>query len=93
MQFCSLWLTWTIVVCDITSYLNGECLAWLRGNTIKIDLDDVRFIGETAITIKGSRRRITVPADVVKIMGLKDGDRLRWVVHRDGLITLHKTKD
>ena len=65
----------------------------VRGNTIKIDLDDVRFIAETAITIKGSRRRITVPADIVKIIGLNDGDKLRWVVHKDGLITLHKIKE
>ena len=57
---------------------------------IKIELDDVRCIKETAITIKGSRRRITVPSEVVELLKLKNGDNLRWVVLNDGSINLHK---
>ena len=34
---------------------------------MKIELDDVRCIKEAAITIRGSRRRITVPSEVVEI--------------------------
>lgn len=59
---------------------------------MKIELDDIKFITETAITIKGSRRRITVPSEIVEIMNLKNGDRIRWVVHKDGTPTLHKVK-
>ena len=57
---------------------------------MKIDLDEVKCIKEAAITIRGSRRRITVPSDVVDILKLKDGDKLRWVVLTDGSISIHK---
>jgi len=57
---------------------------------MKIELDDVRCIKETAITIRGSRRRITVPSEVTEILHLENGDRLRWVVLNDGTITIHK---
>jgi bifunctional DNA-binding transcriptional regulator/antitoxin component of YhaV-PrlF toxin-antitoxin module len=59
---------------------------------MKIELEDVRCITETALTIRGSRRRITVPSEVVEILNLKDGDKLRWVIFNDGAITIHKTK-
>jgi bifunctional DNA-binding transcriptional regulator/antitoxin component of YhaV-PrlF toxin-antitoxin module len=59
---------------------------------MKIDLDDVKCIKETAITIRGSRRRITVPSEVVEILKLKDGDKLRWIVLKDGIIDIQKVK-
>jgi len=59
---------------------------------MKIDLEDVRCITDTALTIRGSRRRITVPAEVVEILKLKNGDKLRWVVFNNGDIQIHKTK-
>jgi bifunctional DNA-binding transcriptional regulator/antitoxin component of YhaV-PrlF toxin-antitoxin module len=57
---------------------------------MKIELDEIRCITETAITIKGSRRRITVPSEVVEILELKNSDKLRWIVHHDGKIQLQK---
>lgn len=59
---------------------------------MKIELDDVRCIKETAITIRGSRRRITVPSEVIEIIKLKNGDKLRWVLLNDGTINLYKVK-
>ena len=59
---------------------------------MKVELNDVRCITETALTIKGSRRRITVPAEVVEILKLQDGDKLRWVVFMDGSIHIQKVK-
>ena len=59
---------------------------------MKIDLDEVKCIKETAITIRGSRRRITVPSEVVEILKLKDGDKLRWVVLNDHTISITKVK-
>ena len=56
----------------------------------KIELDQVKCIKETAITIKGSRRRITVPSEVVELLKLHDGDKLRWVVLQNGTINLYK---
>jgi bifunctional DNA-binding transcriptional regulator/antitoxin component of YhaV-PrlF toxin-antitoxin module len=59
---------------------------------MKIELDSVKCIKETALTIRGSRRRITVPSEVVEILKLKDGDKLRWVVMNDRTISLSKVK-
>ncbi|MBN2066676.1 MAG: AbrB/MazE/SpoVT family DNA-binding domain-containing protein [Candidatus Thermoplasmatota archaeon] len=61
-------------------------------NTMKVELNDVRCITDTALTIRGSRRRITVPSEVVELLKLHDGDKLRWIVFDDGNIHLHKVK-
>jgi bifunctional DNA-binding transcriptional regulator/antitoxin component of YhaV-PrlF toxin-antitoxin module len=57
---------------------------------MKIDLERVISITETAITIRGSRRRITVPSEVVENLDLEDGDKLRWIVFKDNSIYVHK---
>ncbi len=59
---------------------------------MKVELDDVRCITDTAITIRGSRRRMTVPSEVVGLLKLKDGDKLRWIVFNDGSIHIKKVK-
>ncbi len=59
---------------------------------MKIELDDIRCITETAITIKGSRRRITVPSEITEILGLQNGDKLRWIVFNNGDIHLQKVQ-
>lgn len=59
---------------------------------MQIDLDEVASITETAITIRGSRRRITVPSDIVENLKLSDGDKLRWIVFKNGSIYLQKVK-
>ena len=57
---------------------------------MKIELDDVRCIKDTAMTIIGSRRRVTVPSEVVEILNLKNGDKIRWIVFDDGNIQIRK---
>ena len=57
---------------------------------MKIELDDIKTITETALTIKGSRRRITVPSEVVELLKLSNGDKLRWIVFKDGTIHMQK---
>lgn len=57
---------------------------------MKIELDEVRCITDTALTIKGSRRRITVPAEVVELLHLGNGDKLRWIVFKNGAVHLQK---
>ena len=59
---------------------------------MKVELEDVRCITDTALTIRGSRRRVTVPAEVVEILKLKNADKLRWIVFNDGNIQIHKVK-
>lgn len=60
---------------------------------MKVDLEEVRCITDTALTIRGSRRRITVPSEVVEILRLKDGDKLRWIVFNNGNIQISKVKN
>ena len=59
---------------------------------MKVDLEDVRCITDTALTIRGSRRRITVPSEVVEILNLKDGDKIRWIVFKNGSVNISKVK-
>ena len=61
--------------------------------TIKVDLDNIRCITDTALTIRGSRRRITVPSELVEILNLKDGDKLRWIIFQNGNVQIQKVKD
>ncbi len=57
---------------------------------MKVDLDDIRCVTDTSITIRGSRRRITVPSEIVEILKLKDGDKLRWIVFKNGNIQIQQ---
>ena len=61
--------------------------------TMKVDLDNIRCITDTALTIRGSRRRITVPSELVEILNLKDGDKLRWIIFQNGNVQIQKVKD
>jgi bifunctional DNA-binding transcriptional regulator/antitoxin component of YhaV-PrlF toxin-antitoxin module len=57
-----------------------------------IDMDDVEHITETSLTIRGSRRRTTVPKTIVDRLGLKDGSKIRWILFKDGSITITMLK-
>jgi bifunctional DNA-binding transcriptional regulator/antitoxin component of YhaV-PrlF toxin-antitoxin module len=59
---------------------------------MKVDLERVISITETAITIRGSRRRVTVPSEVVENLNLEDGDKLRWIVFKNNSVYVHKVK-
>ena len=59
---------------------------------MKVELEDVRCITDTGLTIRGSRRRITVPSEVVEILKLKNADKLRWIVFNNGNIQIQKVK-
>ena len=57
---------------------------------MKVELDEIRCITDTALTIKGSRRRITVPSEIIEILKLKNSDKLRWIVFKNGDIFVQK---
>ena len=59
---------------------------------MKVELEDVKCITDTSLTFRGSRRRITVPSEVVEILKLKNGDKLRWIVFNNGIIHIQKVK-
>jgi len=58
----------------------------------EVKLEDVVHIEETALTVRGYRRRTTVPSRIFKFLKLKDGDVLRWIATKDGRVLLLKVK-
>lgn len=55
-------------------------------------MNDVVHISETSLTIRGSRRRTTVPVEVVDYLGLMDGDKVRWILMKDGALKIVPVK-
>lgn len=70
----------------MTKYILNKCFWMLI--FMKVELEDIICITDTALTIRGSRRRITVPSEVVEILKLKDGDKLHWIVFKNGNIQI-----
>ena len=62
------------------------------GDTLEIDIDKVSFISETSLTIRGTRRRTTVPKTIVDRLHLKNGDKIRWILFDDETILIRKVK-
>jgi len=60
---------------------------------MNLDLDKVANITETTVTIRGPRRRTTVPAEIARLLGLENGDRLRWIAMKDKSILIFKVED
>jgi len=57
---------------------------------MKINFGDVVCMDESSITVRNYRRRTTVPSKVFKHLRLKDKDRLKWVVLKDGKVIVEK---
>jgi hypothetical protein len=55
---------------------------------MKISLEEIIHLQETALTIRGSRRRTTVPGEIIEYLKLENGDRIRWVLLRDGTVSI-----
>ena len=58
--------------------------------TVKVDMNDVEYITEASVTIRGTRRRTTVPKLIVEKLDIKDKDKLRWMLFKDGSIIITK---
>nr|QNO54461.1 hypothetical protein NCOPHCNO_00012 [Methanosarcinales archaeon ANME-1 ERB7] len=59
---------------------------------MNVNLEDIVHIQETSLTIRGSRRRTTVPGEIAKFLKLRDGDRLKWILLKDGTIMVRLLK-
>lgn len=55
---------------------------------MQINLDEVEYITETSLTIRGTRRRTTVPKEIAEHFGLKDGDKIMWILFNDDKVVL-----
>jgi hypothetical protein len=60
---------------------------------MEIDIDRVRFVSETSMTIRGSRRRTTVPKGIVEELSLQNSSKLRWILFDDGTVLVRKVKE
>ena len=61
---------------------------------MQINLDEVGYITETALTIRGTRRRTTMPKEIAEHFSLKDGDKIMWILFKDGkVVIVPKTSD
>ncbi len=57
---------------------------------VRPDYDDILWMEETTVTARSYRHRTTIPAKIFRMLQLSQGDRLRWIVLRDGSILLSK---
>jgi len=53
-------------------------------------LEDVDFIEITSMTVRGSRRRTTVPKKVFDKLALLDKGKLRWIMLKNGKLLVEK---
>ena len=56
----------------------------------KIDTDDIIAMEDTHITVRGYRRRTTIPSGIFRFLELKDGDVIRWIATKDGTVYVSK---
>lgn len=59
---------------------------------MQVDLDEINYVTETKLTIRDSRRRTTVPKDIVDKLQLKNGSKIRWVLFKDNKIVITKVE-
>ena len=55
---------------------------------MQINLDDVVYITETSLTIRGTRRRTTVPKEIVEHFKLKDRHKIIWILFKDDTVAI-----
>jgi len=59
---------------------------------MQVDMERVMYVTETSLTIRGTRRRTTVPKAIVEALELEDGDRIRWILFDDRSILVTKVR-
>jgi hypothetical protein len=56
----------------------------------QINTDEIVAMEETHITVRGYRRRTTIPSGIFRFMDLEDGDTIRWIATKDGVVYVSK---
>ncbi|MCK4443956.1 MAG: AbrB/MazE/SpoVT family DNA-binding domain-containing protein [Thermoplasmata archaeon] len=59
---------------------------------MQLDLDNVLHIEETNVTVSGYRHRTTIPSSIFEHLGLQSGDTLRWILTKDGSVSVMKAE-
>ena len=60
---------------------------------MQINLDDVAYLTETSLTIRGTRRRTTVPKEIVEHFKLKDRHKIIWILFKDDTVAIVPKSD
>jgi bifunctional DNA-binding transcriptional regulator/antitoxin component of YhaV-PrlF toxin-antitoxin module len=60
---------------------------------MQANMDDVKYISEISLTIRGSNRRTTMPKAIVDKIGLKHRDKIRWILSKDDRILFAKVRE
>lgn len=55
-----------------------------------MSLEDYEFVDESSVTVRGYRHRTTIPCKIFQKMKLKDKDKLKWVLMKDGKVIVYK---
>ena len=56
----------------------------------KLNSDDIVAMEDTHITVRGYRRRTTIPSGIFRFLELGDGDVIRWIATKDGTVYVSK---
>lgn len=57
---------------------------------MEIQWEQVEALEESSVTARGYRHRTTIPSKIFNRLELKDKDRLRWILLRDGTLIVSK---
>ncbi|RLI98653.1 MAG: AbrB/MazE/SpoVT family DNA-binding domain-containing protein [Candidatus Aenigmatarchaeota archaeon] len=57
---------------------------------MEIKFKDIDCMDESSVTIRKYRRRTTVPSKVFDKLKLRDKDKLKWIVLKDGRVIVEK---
>ena len=56
----------------------------------QVDTDEIIAMEDTHITVRGYRRRTTIPSGIFRFLELADGDVIRWIATKDGTVFVSK---
>lgn len=56
----------------------------------QINTDDIVAMEDTHITVRGYRRRTTIPSGIFRFLELNDGDVMRWIATKNGVVFVSK---
>ncbi len=64
-------------------------MSWI---IMQLDLDRVLHIEETTVTVSGYRHRTTIPSSIFVHLKLQNGDAIRWILTKDGAVTVMRVE-
>lgn len=57
---------------------------------MQIQWEQIEAMEESSVTARGYRHRTTIPSKIYRRLGLKDKDKLRWTLLKDGTLIVNK---